>query len=178
MVLRHYWRGGLVARVSDDLHLFTGVRRSRPWREVALLSELVTRGLPVPEPVGARLTPRGPFYRADLLTRRIPHTRTFADWVRGEEGDDPAVWAAVGRTIRRFHDAGAHHADLNVRNILLDQTNRVWLIDWDKGRIGGRDPARQGRILRRLRRSLAKEAELEKVAATRWEVLARAHEAG
>ena len=41
-------------------------------------------------------------------------------------------WIAIGRCIRRFHDAGVCHADLNAHNILLTP-EQVYLIDFDRG---------------------------------------------
>ena len=43
-------------------------------------------------------------------------------------------WIAVGRCIRRFHDAGVYHADLNAHNILLTP-EQVYLIDFDRGEL-------------------------------------------
>ena len=39
------------------------------------------------------------------------------------------LWIDIGRCIRRFVDAGVHHADLNAHNVLLDSEDRVWLVD-------------------------------------------------
>ena len=41
-------------------------------------------------------------------------------------------WVAIGRVIRRFHDAGVHHPDLNAHNILLTPSE-VYIIDFDRG---------------------------------------------
>ena len=71
-VLRHYRRGGFVARLSEDGYLWTGEARVRAFAEYRLLAELAARGMPVPEPVAARYQRRGPWYRCDLITRRIP----------------------------------------------------------------------------------------------------------
>ena len=66
---------------------------------------------------------------------------------------DDARWAAIGRCLRRFHDAGVQHADLNARNIMLGEQGEVWVLDFDRGRL--RAPgAWSGRVLDRLERSL------------------------
>lgn len=49
------------------------------------------------------------------------------------------VWHKVGQTVRRLHEAGVYHADLNSHNLLLDKEGKVWVIDFDKGAI--RSPA-------------------------------------
>ena len=153
LALRHYRRGGLVGRLFDDGYLWTGLVNTRPWREWRLLAELYQQGLPVPRPVAAHCVRHGLFYRADLLTERLPG-RPLADWLV----DGPlnlSLARAVGKCIRRFHQAGVFHADLNARNILLDETGRVSLIDFDKSeqRAAG---SWQQQNLARLRRSLDK----------------------
>jgi 3-deoxy-D-manno-octulosonic acid kinase len=68
---------------------------------------------------------------------------------------DDARWAAIGRCLRRFHDLGIHHADLNAQNILFDPDGKVWILDFDRGR--ERTPgAWRESVLGRLARSLAK----------------------
>ena len=48
-VLRPYRRGGLVARLSTSRYLWTGLERSRAFREVRLTARLYQAGLPVPQ---------------------------------------------------------------------------------------------------------------------------------
>ena len=49
-VLRHYRRGGFMARLSRDSYLWLGAARTRSFAEWRLLAELRSRGLPVPAP--------------------------------------------------------------------------------------------------------------------------------
>lgn len=153
-VLRRYLRGGLAARMSQDRYLWLGEARNRAFRELRLLATLTGRGLPVPRPVAASYRRAGCTYQAELVTVRLPGARSLAErWLAGEAGERD--WAAVGRCLRRFHDAGVRHADLNANNIMLDGRGGVWLLDFDRGRMSTPGPW-QGRALRRLARSLRK----------------------
>jgi 3-deoxy-D-manno-octulosonic acid kinase len=152
-VLRHYRRGGLVARFNADRFLWISEMRSRPVREITLNLKLHAAGLPVPLPVAVRYEREGPLYRADLITEYLPETRTLAASLdEGEVGLQ--AWAAIGRCIRRFHDYGLCHADLNAHNILL-RGDEVLLVDFD--RCTRRPPGLwRDANLARLRRSLDK----------------------
>ena len=170
LVLRHYWRGGIVARFSRDVYVWTGRERTRAFREYRLLARLRTLGLPVPAPVAARAQRRGPVYRADLVTAAIPESEPLDDRLRSGTVATEA-WQRVGIAIRQCHEAGACHADLNVRNILLDSRDTPWIIDWDQGRLRRPDPRWQQENLDRLRRSLAKDPALDAAADNGWEEL-------
>jgi 3-deoxy-D-manno-octulosonic acid kinase len=178
-VLRHYRRGGFIARLTADRYLWTGEDRTRAFREWRLLHELHAAGLPVPAPVAARYCRRALTYTADLITERIDDAQPLSMRLAG--GVLPAaLWSAVGRCIRRFHDAGVCHADLNAHNILIDAGPRVFLIDFDRGR--RRPPgAWQEANLARLRRSLEKITRDElrgKFSALDWEALRRGYDSG
>lgn len=153
-VLRHYRRGGMVARVLGDRYLWNGAERTRAFAEFRLLAELAARGLNVPAPIAARYRRSGVHYRADLITRWIGGAQTLAERVRGG-GLGAADAARIGECIAQFHALGACHADLNAHNVLLD-AQRVWLLDFDRGSL--RTPARAWQLanLMRLRRSLIK----------------------
>jgi len=153
-VLRPYRRGGLIARLSAKRYLWTGLERTRAFRELRLTADLHDRGLPVPRPVAAGVTRHGPTYEATLVTCRIAGTRALASLLEGAETDDDLL-ERVGATIRRFHDAGLDHVDLNARNLLIDRDKKVWLIDLDRCRLR-HDGAWKARNLDRLARSLAK----------------------
>ena len=151
-VLRHYRRGGLIGRVIRDRYLWTGLERTRAFRELRLTAELHARGLPVPPPVAACVWRHGLSYRAALITVRLAGTRALAERLADA---DATLLERVGASIARFHAAGLDHVDLNARNLLVDAADQVWLIDLDRCRL--RPPgAWQAANLDRLARSLAK----------------------
>jgi 3-deoxy-D-manno-octulosonic acid kinase len=153
-VLRHYRRGGLVARLLGDLYLWTGADRTRAFREWRLLHDLHAAGLPVPAPVAARYERHGPRYRADLITEELPTRLTLAQAL--ERGPlDAATWRAVGACVGGLHRRGVHHADLNAHNLLLAPGRRVYVVDFDRGRVRARGAWEQA-VLERLQRSLRK----------------------
>jgi len=174
-VLRRYLRGGLAARFARDRFLWLGEERTRSFRELRLLAELMRRGLPVPPPVAARYRRGFASYRAELMTVLLPGVESLTAMLESGRMDE-ARWAAVGQCLRRFHDVGVQHADLNSDNIMLDGGGGIWVLDFDRGRL--RDPgAWRERVLDRLARSIAK----RRPGATDWQhgfsLLRRAHDA-
>lgn len=169
-LLRHYRRGGLVGHWVRESYLFLGEERTRCVRELRLLAHLYRRGLPVPRPVFATWRRHGLFYRADLMTLLIPDACTVAERLRAAPGQVP--WEKIGMMIARFHRAGAFHADLNAHNILLDGAGKVWLIDFDRGRLRPPAVAWQQANLQRLKRSLDK---LGGISAEDWRRVQDAH---
>ncbi len=53
-VLRHFRRGGFIARLSQDRYVWAGEERVRAFAEWRLLQFLAMRGLRVQQPVAAR----------------------------------------------------------------------------------------------------------------------------
>jgi len=179
LALRHYHRGGLPAKLSRDRYLWTGLERSRPWREWHLLQKLTEMGLPVSRPVAARIIHEGPTYRGDIVTEVIP-ADTLADWL-GRKRLSSSTLHEVGSCIRRFHDAGVYHADLNARNILLDDEGTVSVIDFDRGELRKPAPGWQQENMERLKRSLQKFRRQQKYFAfddEDWKSLKRGYDSG
>ena len=149
-VLRGYRRGGIAARISDSHYLWAGLERSRAYRELRLTAALHEQGLPTPAPVAGCVWYHGLTYQASLLTVRLAGAQALAELL--PEASDTLL-AHVGATIRRFHDAGLDHVDLNARNLLVTPDERVWLIDLDRCRL--RRPGHWKKAnLQRLQRSL------------------------
>lgn len=155
VVLRKYLRGGWAAKFSRQTYFFTGVSKSRPFREYHILADLFDKGLPVPRPVAALCQHKGLVATGAIMTACIPSATTLADVVVSAV-EIEGLWASVGRCIRKFHRAGAWHADLNARNILLDSEFRVYLIDFDRARLQAGKPVNGEDNLNRLKRSLVK----------------------
>ncbi|MBL8202352.1 MAG: 3-deoxy-D-manno-octulosonic acid kinase [Chromatiales bacterium] len=157
-VLRHYHRGGTIGRVLDDQFLWAGEERTRCFREWRLLARLQELGLPAPRPVAARYRRRGLIYTADLLTVLIPDVEPFSTRLaRGPVIAD--VWAAVGRCVRAFHGADVFHADLTAHNLQIDSADRIFLLDFDQGRVRSDGGDWRQANLARLHRSLSKISE-------------------
>ncbi|MGO2008938.1 3-deoxy-D-manno-octulosonic acid kinase [Vreelandella alkaliphila] len=153
-VLRPYRRGGLIAKLSEKRYLWLGEERTRAFRELRLNAALYDQGLPVPRPVACCVMRYGPTYEAALITVRIPGAQALASLLAaGEAGE--ALLQRVGAMIKRFHQAGLDHVDLNARNILIDPLGEPWLIDLDRCRL--RPPGKwQEHNINRLARSLKK----------------------
>ncbi|EQD50920.1 Lipopolysaccharide kinase, partial [mine drainage metagenome] len=181
LVLRHFRRGGLLARVRGDRYLWLGTARSRGFREFALLQWMRARGLPVPEPLAARCVRTGWFSaRADLLSAELPAAQTLAERLRAG-ALSAADCTTVGALLARFHQAGVYHADLNAHNILWSGAN-LYLIDFDRGRVRKTTSPWQRANLERLQRSLLKvapdfAADRERFARECWQPLLRGYDA-
>ncbi len=155
-VLRHYNRGGFVAHFVADRYVWTGLERSRAFREWRLLARLRRLGLPVPRPVAARVVRTACFYRADIATAYLPDTRPLSAHL-DEGGPAPECWTEIGRMLRAFHDTGVEHPDLTAHNILIGAGGEVYLVDFDNARVRPQGPWRRAGLAR-LQRSLRKVA--------------------
>ena len=154
LVLRHYRRGGFIARLSRDRYVWLGEAATRPFRELALLTRMRAVDLPVPQPVAARYLKHGRTWSGDILVEFLPQTQTLAQ--RLSSGSvSLQTWAAIGRMIARFHAYGVCHTDLNAHNILLRGPAQTWLIDFDNAAVRRPGFWRDANLVR-LRRSLEK----------------------
>ncbi|NYT63122.1 3-deoxy-D-manno-octulosonic acid kinase [Alcaligenaceae bacterium] len=167
-VLRHYQRGGLIARISSNRYIWTGATATRSFAEFDLLQFMYEQGLPVPKPIAAAYWRCGFTYRAAILIERIAGVQPLVDMLAlGNQ-------AAVARAVFDMHEAGIWHSDLNAYNILLDDAGKVWLIDFDKCRRQLVSPERRQANLLRLRRSLEKLA--GQVGVSWWDEMDRAYQ--
>ncbi len=155
MVLKHYYRGGLLASIVKDKYLGFYPEKTRAFKEFRLLAKMQEMGLPVPVAIAARAE-KGLFYfRVDLITKEIENVQTLADRLSGRLLVQE-VWNNIGRCIRRFHNHNIYHADLNARNILLAEKDEIYLIDFDNSFFRQGSKKWKMSNLSRLKRSLLK----------------------
>jgi 3-deoxy-D-manno-octulosonic acid kinase len=160
VVVRPYLRGGFLAPLARDRYAAVGV--SRPVRELRTAVAARARAIPTPEPLVAAVYPGRGTYAADLVTRLVPDARDLADVLFGAAGTDDreAACFAAGGCLRRLHDAGLRHPDLNLKNLLLQRRAAGWtvhVIDLDRARVGAPAGAlARRRMVRRFFRSLDK----------------------
>lgn len=161
-VVRHYRRGGAVARVLRDRYLRGGA--TRPERELAASVAARAKGVATPEVVAYAVYPAGPYYRADLATRWVEDSEDLGGVTFGADtrsvAERAAAWAAAGRLLRTTFDAGVRHPDLNLRNVLIAgdaAAPDAWLLDLDRATVTGRLPdAARAAMIERFDRSRRK----------------------
>jgi len=166
LVLRHYYRGGIIGKFVNDTYIFTSLEKTRAFQEFNLLSAMHNFNLPVPTPVACRVSKRGLFYQADLMTSRIENASDLID-ILSKKTANKQTWQDIGSTIRRFHDFGIYHHDLNAHNILIDSKDNIWLIDFDRGEKREHNLSWKQGNLQRLLRSFNKER--EKIKGFNWQ---------
>ncbi len=146
--LRRYRRGGLVGKLMRHAYLFD----NRPRREFDLHRELQGDGFPVAPLLGVVWEQMGPRTRGAIATGAVT-APNLLEWLQAAPVDPEATLRDCGAVIRRFHDAGVDHADLQLKNILVAESGPM-LIDFDNARRFEVLPDRtRRRNLLRLRRS-------------------------
>jgi tRNA A-37 threonylcarbamoyl transferase component Bud32 len=160
-VVRHYRRGGLIRHLLADRYL--GAERF--FREVRVAELARAQGVSTAEVLALRTEERAwGLYAADLVTREIEGATDLAAYLdslgqAGEAGPrfgKREVTRSVASLLRSMHRAGICHADLNLRNILLQGDGnevRSFVIDLDKARVLSHMPVRSrvGNLVRLYR---------------------------
>ncbi len=155
-VLRHYYRGGLFGKLVKDSYFFCGLENTRAIQEFNLLTKMVDWQLPVPKAVAVKVIRKGCFYSAEILIEKIENTQDLSQFLQNNRLSQQQ-YIEIGKIIKKLHRYQVHHSDLNIHNILFDQTkNQFWLIDFDKCQIQQGESWKQMN-LERLLRSFNKE---------------------
>jgi 3-deoxy-D-manno-octulosonic acid kinase len=167
--IRHYRRGGAMARWLGDRYLRIGT--PRPLRELHASATARERGVRTPRVEAAFLSPSACSYRADIATSYVGGSRdlaTLAFDARAGSAARIAAWRAAGQLLAVVFASGLTHRDLNLGNVLIvagDAAVVAHLIDLDRATIAATPDARRAaRMLARLHRSRRK---LERLAGRR-----------
>jgi 3-deoxy-D-manno-octulosonic acid kinase len=157
-VVRRYRRGGALANVLRDRYLRLG--EPRPLGELRVSVSARERGIRTPEVTAIGVHPSRWFLRADIATAYVPDSEDLAQLGFGQSTRTPeqqrAAFAAAGKLVDELARVGLAHADLNLKNILIqfgEAEPRAWVLDLDRARIGS---ASGSGMRARLERSLAK----------------------
>ena len=159
IVVRHSRHGGLLAPITRDLF----VAPTRAPHELSAALRLAAAGVPTPEVVAYAVYPAtGRLARADIVTRLLDGTALPEVWPATLTLDQTWVLVeAIAKLLELLRQAGAHHPDLNVRNVLiLDAASAPTAAVLDVDRVVFGSPGDVGtaeRNLNRLLRSMGKE---------------------
>jgi hypothetical protein len=157
VAVRHSARGGFMAKLTRDrFFLPTGGFRelvnSLRLRQVGIFTPQVIAFATYPAGLGTR--------RADVLTRYV-HGHDLAAMCESvtDREHRTAMWNATATLVKSLSRVGAHHQDLNIKNVLLaahDAEYEAYVLDVDRVRLNPPSPlvldANLGRLMRSLRK--------------------------
>lgn len=174
VVVRHAMRGGALGKTGSDLFF----PPTRALRELINSMRLRMAGVPTPEVVAFVTYRAGPiFRRSDVATREIKDGHDLSVVLREvPRGDHRSqCLEATGSLLALLARVGAHHPDLNVRNVLVtwDDTHgaRAHVLDVDRIRFHvPSDPMVAKANFERLERSLKKVCERDGIEITDDEI--------
>jgi 3-deoxy-D-manno-octulosonic acid kinase len=154
VVVKTYTRGGIIRHFNKRTYLRVKTIRGRA--EYELLQQLKTLGVNAPDPVAFAY--RGNrFYHSWLITKEIPDACTLAGLSVNDPGRAQAAMLEVNRQLSLLIKHGIHHVDLHPGNILVDTSDRVYLIDFDKARTNQKNqPLLRKKYIRRWQRAVLK----------------------
>lgn len=150
MIVKHYEHGGLFRKITRDIFL----GNSRPFRELAVLEVASQKGIPVPEVLAARVDRIfGPFYKGEIVYKEIPDSANLLEYLKrlnerpmGERISlKRKIINSLAQAIKKMHISGIYHADLNVKNVLIQnrrEVPRIYLVDFDCSKIRKNLPLR------------------------------------
>lgn len=137
VVIRRYYHGGLLSFFIRDLYIFG----SRSFEELILTEEIRLCGIPTIEPIGAIHQTIFPFfYKSFLISLKIPNVCDLKSFLI-KIGNKPSyknlvlkreIIRLVGKLIKKFHDKGFFHRDLQLKNILVAEEGKAFLLDFDR----------------------------------------------
>lgn len=161
-VVRHARRGGLARSFSADRFLD---HTPRFRREMVIAEQLRAAGIATPAVLAGVAYPSGIAHTADVATERVDGVDLAAIFFGATPPSGIAraeVWKSVGALVRRLHDAGFVHPDLQLKNVLAGPASSsrlpaVWLLDVDTVRsVRLRPAAEKVANIKRFFRSWAK----------------------
>ncbi|MEO6778655.1 MAG: lipopolysaccharide kinase InaA family protein [Gemmatimonadaceae bacterium] len=118
VAIRHVMRGGFVGRLLHDRFL----PPTRVARELTAAFRLRLGGVPTPEVLAVATYPAGGFFRrADVATRFVEGSADLSA-VFGDARNDlqrRPILDSIAQLLSRLAAAGAQHADLNLKNVLI-----------------------------------------------------------
>lgn len=172
---RHYRRGGLVRHFVAESFLGLppfSFETTRSFRELEVLSYLLSKGVPVVRPLAAvaRFRLLGLVYSASLVTQYEDGSENLLDLFKhsapnSSVSDSLAADTSggrlayrAGRIAGRVLAAGVYHPDLHPGNLILTADDELKALDFDKAFIMHEPSGRRygAALVERWRRSIVK----------------------
>ena len=132
VVVKPYHRGGFMQHLNRRHYLKFGPTRCQ--QEFELLQTVRQLGINAPEPVAFAYRGRL-VYLGWLITRSIPQPISLVQLANTDVVRAQRVMPSVIEQITKLIEHRILHIDLHPGNIIVDKNDRVFIIDFDRGRI-------------------------------------------
>ncbi len=127
LMVRSLTHGGSLRYITKSR--FLSIDRS--LREIEISSFLRSKNIPTPEILAVRFHKKGFFFSIEVITSLVPESIDLLVYLEKNAGDSLQPLLRTGRLVQDIHRLGVYHADLHVKNILLDRNKAPWIIDLD-----------------------------------------------
>jgi 3-deoxy-D-manno-octulosonic acid kinase len=153
-VVKNYTRGGVIRNFNRNTYL--KFSRYRCQSEYELLLFLDRLGVRVPKPIAFAY--RGEFfYHAWLVTREIQNACTLVELSRQNPDAARMVMHNLAWQLGILVENQIHHVDFHPGNVLVDNENNMFIIDFDKARTTPQNRHKlQEKYVRRWQRAVLK----------------------
>ncbi|MCP4265722.1 MAG: hypothetical protein GY777_09130 [Candidatus Brocadiaceae bacterium] len=139
-VVREYWHGGLFGKVLKDIFWDA----SRPLRELSICEVARREHINTTEIIAIiKNKVVGALYKFQLVTREITNSVDLMELLLSPEDNQldirkREIINKLAMEVKEMHDAGIYHADLHLKNILVQSDGgegvNVYIIDLDKSK--------------------------------------------
>lgn len=130
-VVKRYTRGGLLRTFNSSTYL--KFLRYRCQAEYNLLLFLKQLGISVPDPIAFACQGKI-FYKAWLITREIQNAQTLAEISRYDPIKIRMLMPKLTNQVDTLVENKIHHVDLHPGNVLVNNHNELFIIDFDKAK--------------------------------------------
>ena len=137
-VVRDYWHGGLFRKILRDIFWDS----LRPLRELLICEAAGKSGIKTSEVIAiVKNRILGPVFKCQLVSKEITGAVDLMELLLNPEMNKLVVRKGqiinkTAKAVKEMHDAGIYHADLHLKNILVQSTAggkvKVYIIDLDK----------------------------------------------
>lgn len=136
-VVREYWHGGLFRKILRDIFWDS----LRPLRELSICEAAGKSGIKTSEVIAiVKNRIMGPVYKCRLVSKEITGAIDLMELLLNSEENKLVVRKRqiinkTAKAVKEMHDAGIYHADLHLKNILVQSAggkDNVYIIDLDK----------------------------------------------
>ena len=138
-VVRDYCHGGLFGKILRDIFW----NSLRPLRELSICEAAGKSGIKTSEVIAiVKNRVLGPIYKCRLVSKEITGAIDLMELLFNPEENKLVerkrqIINKTARAVKEMHDAGIYHADLHLKNILIQSAAGkvdVYIIDLDKSR--------------------------------------------